>query len=198
MAESKYSSAGSVVSSPATGNAYRWPGCCGHDFVCINIDSGGSVAIGHLSNRIASGTRVEAGSRIGTVAWPRPANGDYAHIHVQAHPTPDCTKGEESVAFDADHAFKWQCAPNLPYSGAVNQYSGLAVIRCPSRGSTTRKTIKARSTRDRGQAVQSEQNTAWQVPYALSLFVASTQRGLSGWATLVILKTSLRGLTELR
>lgn len=134
MAGSKYSSAGSVVNSPATGIVYRWPGCCGHDFICINFDTGGSAAIGHLSNRVASGTRVETGSRIGTVSWPRPANGDYAHIHVQVHSTPNCTEGNDPVAFDVSEGFKWQCTPNLPYSGAVNQYSGLAVKRCGSSG----------------------------------------------------------------
>lgn len=198
MAGSKYSSAGSVVSSPATGTAYRWPGCCGHDFVCINIDSGGSVAIGHLSKRIASGTRVEIGARIGSVAWPHPANGDYAHIHVQAHPSPDCTEGEDPVAFDTAHGFKWQCTPNLPYSGAVNQYSGLAVERCPSPGSTTRKTNNAPSPRDRGREVQSEPADAWPLPCALSLFVASTHRGLPRVASLVILKACLGVLAERR
>ncbi len=132
MGASKYSSAGSEVTSPAAGTAYRWPGCCGHDFVCVNFDTGGSVAIGHLSNRVASGTRVQTGSRIGTVAWPARSNGDYAHIHVQVHPTPNCTEGSDPVPFDAGYGFKWQCTPNLPYSGVVNQYSGLAVNRCPT------------------------------------------------------------------
>lgn len=129
-AGSRYSSAGSVVSSPAAGTAFRWPGCCGDDFVCVNLDSGGSVALGHLSNRVASGTRVATGARVGTVAWPHPSNGDYAHIHVQAHPAADCTEGSDPVAFDVAHGFKWACTPDLPYSGAANQYSGLAVSRC--------------------------------------------------------------------
>lgn len=189
MAGSKFSSAGSVASSPATGTAYRWPGCCGHDFVCINIDSGGSVAIGHLSNRIASGTRVEAGSRIGTVAWPGPPNGDYAHIHVQAHPSPDCTQGEDPVAFDAAHAFKWQCTPNLPYSGAANQYSGLAVNRCPSPGSTDRQASDTLSPRrSQAQDRQSEQRYGWSLPCLLSLLVTPTQPRV---ASLVILDACL-------
>lgn len=130
LAGTKYSSAGAVVSSPGAGIAHRWPGCCGNDFVCVDLDRGGSVAIGHLSNRAASGRRVAAGDRIGTVAWPGISNGDYAHIHVQAHSTPRCTQGSEGVAFDVAHGFKWACTPDLPYSGTVNQYSGLAVARC--------------------------------------------------------------------
>jgi hypothetical protein len=134
MAGSKYSSAGSVVSAPAAGTAYRWPGCCGDDFVCVNLDSGGSVALGHLSNRIASGARVATGARIGTVAWPHPSNGDYAHIHIQVHSQPNCTEGSAPVAFDVAHGFRWACTPDLPYAGVTNQYSDLSVRRCDSSG----------------------------------------------------------------
>ena len=132
LAGSKYSSAGSIVTSPGDGTARRWPGCCGDDFVCVDLDSGGSVAIGHLSNRVPDGARVASGSRIGTVAWPHRSNGDFAHVHVQAHPAWGCTEGGDPVAFDVAHGFKWGCTPDLPYSGAVNQYSGLAVQRCGS------------------------------------------------------------------
>ena len=130
MVGSKYSSAGAVVSAPAAGTAYRWPGCCGNDFVCINLDSGGSAAIGHLKDRVPNGTRVATGGRIGSVAWPDSSNGDYAHIHAQVHSSPNCTEGSDPVAFDVAHGFKWSCMPDLPYSGAPNQYSGLAVSRC--------------------------------------------------------------------
>ncbi|MDQ4145359.1 MAG: hypothetical protein M3198_16780 [Actinomycetota bacterium] len=132
MGASKYSSAGSEVSSPAAGTAYRWPGCCGHDFVCVNFDTGGSAAIGHLSNRVASGTRVGTAARIGTVAWPSAKNGDYAHIHIQVHPEPFCTEASDPVPFDVAHGFRFECTPDLPLSAAVNQYSGLAVDRCRS------------------------------------------------------------------
>lgn len=141
LAGSKYSSAGSVVTSPGDGTAWRWPGCCGDDFVCVDLDWGGSVAIGHLSNRVADGSRVGSGERIGTVAWPHPSNGDFAHVHVQAHPAWGCTEGGDPVAFDVAHGFKWRCMPDLPYSGAVNEYAGLAVKRCgppPSDDATAR------------------------------------------------------------
>lgn len=118
------------MTSPAAGTAHRWPGCCGDDFVCVNFDSGGSVAIGHLSNRISSGTRVGTGGQIGTVAWPGAANGDYAHIHLQVYAEPDCTDGSDAVALDVAHGFRFACTPDLPYSGAPNQYAGLAVKRC--------------------------------------------------------------------
>ena len=132
MKGTKFTSAGSVVSSPSAGTAYRWPGCCGDDFVCVNFDSGGSAAIGHLSNRVKNGTRVGTGSSIGTVAWPHRSNGDYAHIHVQIHMEHDCTEGSDPVPVDVTHGFNWLCTPNLPNSGEINQYSGLAVNRCRS------------------------------------------------------------------
>lgn len=136
LAGTKYSSAGSLVSSPGAGTAYRWPGCCGDDFVCVNLDSGGSVAIGHLSNRVPSGSRVPTGGRLGTVAWPGDRNGDYAHIHIQVHADPGCTEGSDPVAFDTAHGFKLACTPDLPYSGEPNQYSGLPVSRCKSSSET--------------------------------------------------------------
>ena len=141
MSGSRYSSAGSVASSPGAGTAFRWPGCCGNDFVCVDLEGGGSIAIGHLSNRVASGTRVEMGSRIGTVAWPDSANGNYAHIHVQAHPTPQCTEGSDPVAFERANGFKWACTRDLPYTGKENQYSGMGISRCSAPdASDSRKT----------------------------------------------------------
>ena len=135
LAGTKYTSAGSVVSSPAAGTAYRTLGFAGADFVCVNFDSGGSAAIGHLDNRIASGTRVQTGARIGTVAWPEYSNGDYSHVHIQVHPAPDCTEGSDPVAFDTAHGFKFACTPELPYTGVANEYSGLGLSRCKSAGS---------------------------------------------------------------
>lgn len=148
LAGSKYSSAGSVVSSPGAGTANQWPGCCGDDFVCVNLDSGGSVAVGHLSDRVPSGSRIEAGTTIGSVAWPQPSNGDYAHIHVQAHPKADCTEGSDPVAFDEAHGFRWACTPDLPYSGTPNQYSGLALQGCRSADATRPKLVRAEPSRE--------------------------------------------------
>ncbi len=157
FAGTKYSSAGSVVSSPGAGTAYRWPGCCGDDFVCVNLDSGGSVAIGHLSDRVPSGTRVPTGGRLGTVAWPGDPNGDYAHIHVQVHPDSGCTEASDPVAFDTAHGFKWACTPDLPYSGERNQYSGFAVSRCSS--SAERRDEKPRE--KEADSVASRRDRAW-------------------------------------
>lgn len=172
LAKNKYSSAGSIVTSPAAGFAQRWPGCCGDDFVCVNLASGGSVAIGHLSNRVASGTVVAAGERVGTVAWPHRMNGDYAHIHVQAHTERDCTEGSDPVAFDVAHGFKWACAPDLPYTGIPNEYSGLALERCDSGSKVAERRVDAQDPKPNGQdakpktsswVVQEIVRCAWEV-----------------------------------
>lgn len=130
MMSTKYTSAGSEVVSPAAGIAYRTSGCCGDDFVCVDLDAGGSVAIGHLDHRVPDGTRVGTVERIGTVAWPNEANGEYAHIHIQAHPIAGCMDASEAVPFDSEHGFRFACAPDLTYSGGSNQYSGLQLSRC--------------------------------------------------------------------
>jgi hypothetical protein len=133
MKSSKYLSAGSEVVSPAAGVAHRVSGCCGDDFVCVDLDSGGSIAIGHLDHRIRDGTRVRTVDRLGTVAWPSPANGDYAHLHLQAHPAPGCMEGSEAVPFDSEHGFRFACNPDLSFSGEINEHSGIALSRCGER-----------------------------------------------------------------
>ena len=135
----KYTSAGSEVFSPAAGTAHRSSGCCGDDFVCVDLDSGGSVAIGHLDHRVPDGTRVRTSERLGTVAWPARSNGHYAHIHIQAHPAPGCMEGSGAVPFDSAHGFKFVCGPNLSHSGETNQYSGVRLTRCDRGGTSDAK-----------------------------------------------------------
>ena len=173
LAGSRYSSAGSVVRSPGVGTAYQWPGCCGDDFVCVNLDSGGSVAVGHLSDRIPSGSRVDVGTRIGSVAWPGPSNGDYGHIHVQAHPEPDCTEASDPVAFDVAHGSRFACTPDLPYSGAPNQYSGLALKRCRSDDVPVSEPLRAELRAERAQEARTDR--------ALMRALGSVMHVLSTW-----------------
>ena len=175
LAGTKYFSAGAVITSPGSGRAHRAWGCCGNDFVCIDLDSGGSIAIGHLANRIDGGRRASPGDRIGTVAWPAPANGDYAHVHIQAHPEPGCMTSSNAVPFDAEHGFGFACVEDLPYSGEANQYSGMSVRRCesspderarsrlPDRG-TTEERERAVDRADRGRA-----RGSWSAPLMVEL-----------------------------
>lgn len=144
----KYTSAGSEVISPAAGTAYRTSGCCGDDFVCVDLDSGGSVAVGHLHNRVRDGSRVGTADRLGIVAWPGPENGHYAHIHIQAHPVPGCMKNSKAVPFDSANGFRFACTQNLTYSGEPNQYSGLALTRCGDGASNPKATRDGEARQD--------------------------------------------------
>lgn len=132
MMRSRYTSAGSEAVSPAAGIANRASGCCGDDFVCLDLDSGGSVAIGHLDHRVPDGARVGTAQYLGTVAWPGPTNGNYAHIHVQAHAVAGCMASSNAIPFDQENGFRFACTPDLSYSGDPNQYSGMPLARCPT------------------------------------------------------------------
>ena len=117
------SSSNKVVTSPGTGSLIQGSGTD----VCINFDGGGSVVIAHIGNRRANG-RVNGGDQIGTVNAPNSENGYYAHIHIEAR-TSNCPNGTP-VPFDDAHGLRFQCAPDMPYSGATNQWSGTALRRC--------------------------------------------------------------------
>jgi hypothetical protein len=127
----KNSSYDKPVLAPGSGRVKRINGFRGPDFVCLTFDAGGSMAIGHLSNRAADGP-IEAGKTLGTVEAAGYNNGNYAHIHVQFHSGSGCGKSP-LVPFDDAHQARFQCAPNLPFdlnSRKTNQYSGLALTRC--------------------------------------------------------------------
>jgi hypothetical protein len=116
-------SASQAVRSPGPGTAVL----SGSDGICLNLDSGRSMWIGHLVDR-ASGP-VEAGGVIGATEPPNSANGGYAHIHVQMNPGRGCAASGSPIPFDYSHGAIFIGAPNLPYAGTVNQYSGLGLSR---------------------------------------------------------------------
>ena len=71
--------------------------------------------------------RVERGDELGKVEPPIPGspNGDYAHIHIQVHSGAGCADSGSPIPFDDAHATRLIGTQELPYSGEVNQYSGL-------------------------------------------------------------------------
>jgi hypothetical protein len=117
----KNASTGRTVVAPGTGTAYR-----SSDGVFINFDAGGSIIIGHITPTKLG--RVTAGETIGTVNAPNVGNnGGYAHIHISVsrdHGT------RNQIPFDEANGARFQCAPDMPSSGAVNQHSGTALTRC--------------------------------------------------------------------
>jgi hypothetical protein len=116
------SAARSVV-APAAGNSIP----IGNDLICLNLDSGKSMLLGHLTKR--STGRVSSGAVIGKVADAASANGGYAHIHVQIHSNSGCAGGGPTVPFDDAHGTRFVTAPNLPDVGGVNQHRGTALTK---------------------------------------------------------------------
>ena len=124
------SSTGRVVVAPASGVVRHPNDPLDSDALCINFDRGESLYIAHLENRSAQG-RVEQGDPIGIVAPPNDANGGYAHIHIQLHPSAGCAgSGEPAVAFAGSRRFvgnddlAFDADPN-----STNQHSGKALTR---------------------------------------------------------------------
>ena len=119
-------SANRSVTAPGSGTAIP----NGPDGVCLNLDSGKSMWIGHLIDRVSG--KVEQGGNLGKVepANSRSPNGGYAHIHVEIHPGLGCATSGAPIPFDDAHGTRFAGAPNMPYDGTVkNQYSGQALTR---------------------------------------------------------------------
>lgn len=106
------SSTGSAVTAPAAGKILNYLRLS--DFVCLSFTGGGSMKIGHITNRLPIGTAVSAGDTIGDVAPAGFATdqGDYAHIHMQAFNSSDCSGA--GVPFDAADNAGFFCAPDMP------------------------------------------------------------------------------------
>jgi hypothetical protein len=109
-------SAGRPVLAPAGGTVRHVT----PDLICLDFSAGGSMLIGHLASRPAANSSVVPGQQLGVVASPSSANGRYAHIHIEAYLGAGC-RSADNVLFDDVHSAQLQCAPNLPYSGQVNQ-----------------------------------------------------------------------------
>lgn len=104
----------------------------GSDLLCIDLDVGGSVQIGHLtpSSMITPGWTPAQGL-LGTTSIANGTNGGYSHIHVRAHTSNNCTGS--SVPFTGAYRFfgmphlvdlkAWSALGN----NYVNHYFGLGV-----------------------------------------------------------------------
>ncbi len=90
------------------------------DLICLNLDVGGSLVIGHFApgSRVPQG-QVEAGVVLGTLAVQSDRcsndgihNGEYAHIHIAAYESDDCS-GDSTTPFSGDTYGFWG-VPDLP------------------------------------------------------------------------------------
>jgi hypothetical protein len=125
-AAGRQAATGRLVYAPATG----WATLRGNDRICLRLDraAGGSLYLAHMTHRVRG--RVIAGTTlVGRVRPPADDAGNYAHLHIHAHRSNDCSG--PTVPFAYARGFKFRSAPDLPDKGAsvTNQYAGANPVR---------------------------------------------------------------------
>ncbi|MCH9651696.1 MAG: hypothetical protein K0U98_25945 [Deltaproteobacteria bacterium] len=111
-------SEGEPVFAPGPG-VLSFYGVSVDDLVCLDLDAGGSLLIGHLDPDSLTGQgRVDSQEILGLLAGPSTGaggvdNGDYSHIHIQAYSSDDCTGGS-AAAEPFEGEYKFFGVPDLP------------------------------------------------------------------------------------
>ncbi len=121
------SSSGKEIYAPGSGKVAWW-GSTDKDIVCINLDSGGSVKLGHMERVINTGDTVISGKTlIGKLSAPKTTqgynNGGYSHIHMGYYINSGCS-GEQPFGT----LFGSQ-SPNLSSNGSKNQWYGTVLTK---------------------------------------------------------------------
>ena len=117
-------SAGRQVLAPAAGTVTY----VGQDLVCLKMDSGHSLLIGHIDRSVPNGATVRKDGPLGTVSKASNANGGYAHIHVESRKSATCAPGT-SVPFTAANGFQFSEIGDLPDLSSRNDYFKKALTR---------------------------------------------------------------------
>ena len=92
------------------------------DMLCLSLDSGKSLLLGHFGYRAPEG-HVVGNSIVGTLSTPGSSpNGGYAHIHIQAHSAPGCSSGT-LVPFNDANGTKLEDAENMHNDNIYNQWA---------------------------------------------------------------------------
>lgn len=117
-------SAGKSVLAPLSGTISH----VGQDLVCLSIDANRSLLIGHMSNRVAAGTKVSAGQQIGTVSAASSVNGNYAHIHLEGRRSSNCASGT-SVPLTAANGLSLSNVGDLADLTGTNDHFKKALTR---------------------------------------------------------------------
>jgi hypothetical protein len=114
-------STGRNVRAPASGTV-AWIGSTHPDLICINLDNGGSIKLGHLDTiALRVGYPVEQNAVIGTVSAPNGINGSYAHIHMSLYRNTRCSG---NIPFGTYFGGR-----NFSSNNSINQWSGTALTR---------------------------------------------------------------------
>ncbi len=130
-------SAGESVFAPGPGivTEYHRSNPSLKDMVCLNLDTGGSLLIGHVRPNSRVLGRVSRQQQIAVVAESSTGgngveNGGYAHIHIQAYGNDDCTGSAQPFA----GTYGFLGVPNLVNQQSLsavpnyrNQYFGLGL-----------------------------------------------------------------------
>ena len=115
---------GQQVFAPAAGKVVY----VNTDFVCILMASNRSFLIGHIKRTVSNGATVSQGSLLGTVSPASGANGNFAHIHVEARNSGSCSPNT-SVPFTAAEGFQFSGVGDLPDLSNSNDYFKRALTR---------------------------------------------------------------------
>lgn len=134
--------AGKAVYAPGAGTLAQVSSAYGG--VCITLNSGGSIYLGHLVNRRANGT-VNAGDKIGDVgAAGAVNNAGYAHVHISARTGTGCSGTH--VPFSDAYGKRFANAPDMTYSGTANQWAGTKLLIPSTQSFTAAPTPKVTGT----------------------------------------------------
>ena len=119
---------GNVVYAPGDGVIESVRGHSGDDAVCLTLDTGGSLWIGHFTPEVERLDRVYAFQRLGVLNGPDDDNNNFAHIHISAYTSEDCIDGNVPLENTEDYTFKFYGVPDLPdRDGTDNQYDGMMI-----------------------------------------------------------------------
>jgi hypothetical protein len=98
-------SGGKDVVAPASGKVTHMPGTGLAEYLCIQLDGGGAVALGHVkaATGISNGSIVKKGQKVATIshAWDKTSsNAGIAHLHLEAFDGTGCYNGNPKLNGD--------------------------------------------------------------------------------------------------
>jgi hypothetical protein len=120
---SGYGSVGQLVRAPGSGTVWHQ----GQDMVCLKLDTGGSLLIGHMVRALPNVTRVSTDDVLGSVSAVSYLNDYNAQIHIQAHRSSYCTG--PTYSFTDGYGFRFNDVPDLPNTGRPNEHYGRTLRR---------------------------------------------------------------------
>jgi murein DD-endopeptidase MepM/ murein hydrolase activator NlpD len=97
------------ILAPANGTVWH----VNSDLVCLSLDNGRSLLIGHMDRNVTNGQRVTKDALLGRLSVGNSANGGYSHIHLEGRNSPACKSGT-SVPLTAQYGLQLEGVGDLP------------------------------------------------------------------------------------